>query len=64
MNGFCQCNSASGWYLDGSSCTQTCSGSLIKDALRYACVSSCIFPNEFIVTSGGVTSCEVYCPTN
>ena len=62
VNGFCQCDSANGYYLQSGSCVTSC-GSEIKNDLLYQCVTACSFPNEFIHTDGsGVKSCVEHCP--
>jgi hypothetical protein len=64
VSGYCQCDSANGYYLKGGICVTDCT-TQIKNPLTYSCVSACSFPNEFIQTDSGTgaQTCVVNCPT-
>ncbi len=50
VGGVCKCNSTAGYYMaaDNSGCVQNCTTS-IQDPFTYSCVSTCNFPNYFIL---------------
>ena len=62
VNGDCVCNIASGWYLDGLTCTQTCSGTKFKDNTTRSCVAACAFPTMFHYSGACYEKCPVAAP--
>ena len=59
LNGDCVCDIVNGWYLSGSTCTQTCPGGTWKDNTTRSCASSCVFPLMFYYNG----MCYEKCPS-